>query len=88
MHVQKITFFYRNEFKNLSECPSCGAYSWRIRKYDKKIRKGVPKKVLWYFLITQIVENLTWHENKRMFQDIVRDLCILENNVKFLYNFF
>lgn len=41
---------YKNEFKNLSECPNCGASKWQIRKDgSKKIRKGVPKRVLWYF---------------------------------------
>ncbi|KAH9792430.1 diacylglycerol O-acyltransferase [Citrus sinensis] len=40
---------YRNEFKNLSECPRCGAS--RLKRM---------------FQSPQTVENLKWHENKRI----------------------
>ena len=66
---------YRNEFADLAECPNCGASRYQIKKDSlTKFRKGVPKKVLWYFppiprlkrlfQSPQIAQNLTWHANK------------------------
>ena len=68
---------YRNEFADLAECPNCGASRYQIKKDSStKFRKGVPKKVLWYFppiprlkrlfQSPQTAQNLTWHANKRI----------------------
>ena len=68
---------YRNEYKGLSECPSCGLSRWK--KKDGSVdqyRKGVSAKLLWYFPIiprfkrmfqsSQTAKDLTWHVNKRV----------------------
>ena len=74
---------YRNEFANLTECPSCGASRWqRKTSGSKQLREGIPVKVLWYFPIIprfkrifhspETAENLTWHINKRIIDDKLR----------------
>ena len=40
---------FRKDFVDLDECPKCGASRWQTNMRSKKIRKGVPAKVLRYF---------------------------------------
>ena len=40
---------YRNELKNASSCPTCGASRWKVNSTRTRKRKGVPAKVMWYF---------------------------------------
>ncbi|KAJ0021408.1 hypothetical protein Pint_31854 [Pistacia integerrima] len=42
---------FRKEIKNLQSCPKCGSWRWKVDERMKKIRKGVPAKVLRYFPI-------------------------------------
>ena len=68
---------YRNEYKCLFECPTCGLCRWK--KKDGTVdqyRKGVPAKTLWYFppiprfkrmfQSSETDRDLTWHANERM----------------------
>ncbi|KAJ0031795.1 hypothetical protein Pint_14233 [Pistacia integerrima] len=62
---------FRKEIKNLQSCPKCGSSRWKVDERTKKIRKGVPTKVLRYFPIIprfermfkspKMVEELQWH---------------------------
>ncbi|RVW62423.1 hypothetical protein CK203_064180 [Vitis vinifera] len=40
---------YRNQYKDVIACPTCGKSRWKINNEEGKIKKGVPAKVLWYF---------------------------------------
>ena len=67
---------YKNEYEGLSECPSCGLFRWKKNGSADQYRKGVPVKLLWYFLLiprfqcmfqsSQIAKDLTWHANERV----------------------
>ncbi|XP_020255371.1 uncharacterized protein LOC109832407 [Asparagus officinalis] len=62
---------FRKKYEELDNCPKCGASRWKINKRTKEIRKGVPVKVLRYFLIiprfkrmfrsSQMATDLRWH---------------------------
>ncbi|XP_061993678.1 uncharacterized protein LOC133711589 [Rosa rugosa] len=65
---------FRNDFKDATTCPTCGASRWKLGK-DKRVKEGVPAKVLWYFPpiprfkrmfeTSKIAENFTWHASDR-----------------------
>ena len=40
---------FRNELKDASSCPICGASRWKVNKRGTKENKGVLAKVMWYF---------------------------------------
>ncbi|XP_012844374.1 PREDICTED: uncharacterized protein LOC105964403 [Erythranthe guttata] len=62
---------FRNEYKDMENCPKCGDSRWKINKRTKVIKKGVPVKVLRYFPIIprfkrmfrseKMAEDLRWH---------------------------
>ena len=68
--------WYRKEYDNLSECPTCRVSQWQ-KKYGskEKYRKETPANVLWYFPLisrfkqlfqsSQTAKDLTWHTNER-----------------------
>ena len=41
---------YWKDYKDLTSCPTCGLSRWKVMKNSKKLKSGVPAKVLWYFL--------------------------------------
>ncbi|XP_062119156.1 uncharacterized protein LOC133832894 [Humulus lupulus] len=61
--------------ENLQECPTCGTSRWMSDKLTKKVRHGVPAKVLRYFPIIprlkrmfmskRISKELRWHHNNK-----------------------
>ncbi|XP_062080640.1 uncharacterized protein LOC133785417 [Humulus lupulus] len=61
--------------ENLQECPTCGTSRWMSDKLTKKVRHGVPEKVLRYFPIIprlkrmfmskRISKELRWHHNNK-----------------------
>ncbi|XP_021751225.1 uncharacterized protein LOC110716882 [Chenopodium quinoa] len=65
---------YRNEYKELKECPRCGKSRYK-RKSSNAGMKGPPAKVLWYlpiiprfkrlFSIPKDAKNLRWHAEGR-----------------------
>ena len=77
MEYQKIHAFpndsilYRNQYKDAIACPTCGKSRWKINSEGKKIKKGVPAKVLWYFppipkfkrmfQSSETAKHLMWH---------------------------
>ena len=42
---------FRRENENMDSCPTCGLSRWKVDKRTRKIKKGVPAKVLRYFPI-------------------------------------
>ena len=68
---------YRNELKNETCCPACGASRWKVNSSGAKKRKGVPAKVMWYFSpisrfkrmfhSSKTAKDLTWHAQEREF---------------------
>ena len=40
---------YRNELKDASSCPTCGASRWKVNRSETKKSKGVHAKVMCYF---------------------------------------
>ena len=68
---------YRNELKNASSCPICGASRWKVNSTRTRKRKAVPAKVMWYFPpiprfkrmfhSSNIARDLTWHAQEREF---------------------
>ena len=66
---------YRNEYKDMSSCPTCGMSRWKVAKNSNKIESGVPAKVLWYFpfiprfkrmfSIHETAKKLIWHAEQR-----------------------
>lgn len=62
---------FRKDYKNLDNCPKCGASRWKTNKRTKEIKKGVPVKVLRYFPIiprfrrmfrsVKMAEDVRWH---------------------------
>ncbi|KAK3228711.1 hypothetical protein Dsin_000592 [Dipteronia sinensis] len=62
---------FSKEIENEDKCPICGSSRWQEDERTKKIRKGVPAKVLRYFPIMRrfrrmfrspkLAENLRWH---------------------------
>ncbi|XP_062086479.1 uncharacterized protein LOC133792587 [Humulus lupulus] len=66
---------FRKDKENLQECPTCGTSRWMSDKLTKKVRHGVPAKVLRYFPIIprlkrmfmskRISKELRWHHNNK-----------------------
>ncbi|XP_062118752.1 uncharacterized protein LOC133832424 [Humulus lupulus] len=66
---------FRKDKENLQECPTCGTSRWMSDKLTKKVRHGVPAKVLRYFPIIPrlkrmfmskiISKELRWHHNNK-----------------------
>ena len=62
---------FRNELKDASSCPTCGASRWKVNRRGSKKSKGVPAKVMWYFppiprfkrmfQSSKIAKDLIWH---------------------------
>ncbi|RVW75827.1 hypothetical protein CK203_055115 [Vitis vinifera] len=62
---------FRNELKDASSCPTCGASRWKVNRRGTKKSKGVPAKVMWYFppiprfkrmfQSSKIAKDLIWH---------------------------
>ncbi|KAJ9544533.1 hypothetical protein OSB04_024240 [Centaurea solstitialis] len=73
---------YRNEYKDLSECPTCGKSRWKVDKKTGKKYENVPTKVLWYFPIIPrlkrlfqskiTAKDLIWHETTRKKDGVLR----------------
>ncbi|RVW59097.1 hypothetical protein CK203_113303 [Vitis vinifera] len=77
MEYQKIhacpndCILYRNQYKDVIACPTCGKSRWKINSEGEKIKKGVPAKVLWYFppiprfkrmfQSSETAKHLMWH---------------------------
>ncbi|XP_013607705.1 PREDICTED: uncharacterized protein LOC106314372 [Brassica oleracea var. oleracea] len=59
---------FRKEFEKLDKCPKCNASRWKINLRTGDVKKGIPQKVLRYFLIIPRL--------KRMFrsEDMSKDL--------------
>ena len=65
----------QKDYKDLTSCPTCGMSRWKVLKNSKKLKSGVPAKVLWYFppipqftrmfSIQETIKNLTWHAEQR-----------------------
>lgn len=61
--------------ENLDSCPKCNTFKWLVNSRTKKIKTGVPAKVLRYFLIiprlrrmfmsSEKVEQLKWHSTNK-----------------------
>ncbi|KAJ0086828.1 hypothetical protein Patl1_07959 [Pistacia atlantica] len=68
---QNDCIIFRNEYKDLSKCPSCGASHWKKQVGKSSSNSKVPSKVLCYFLpilrfrrmfqSSQTTYDLTWH---------------------------
>ena len=70
LEVQKIhacpndCILYRGEYEELEACPICDAKRYKIRQNDpsdvdgEPVRKKVPAKVMWYFLIIPCLKRL------------------------------
>lgn len=68
---------YRNEYKYLSLCPTCGISRWKANKNSTKKSKVIPRKMLWYFPPTprfkrkfqssKIAKQLIWHVEEKEF---------------------
>ncbi|XP_062080641.1 uncharacterized protein LOC133785418 [Humulus lupulus] len=66
---------FRKDKENMQEFPTCGTSSWMSDKLTKKVRHGVPAKVLRYFPIIprlkrmfmskRISKELRWHHNNK-----------------------
>lgn len=66
---------YRKEYKDSTECPTCGTPRYKLKKNTTEVKVGVPAKVLWYFppiprfkrwfQSVQTAKALTWHANER-----------------------
>ena len=66
---------FRKENEHLDNCPKCGSSRWKINQRTKKIKKGVPVKVLRYFPIIprfrrmfkslEMAEQLTWYTSHK-----------------------
>ena len=62
---------FRNELKDASSCPTCGASRWKVNRRGTKKSKGVHVKVMWYFPLiprfkrmfqsSKIAKDLIWH---------------------------
>ena len=66
---------FGKEYKDLDNCPKCGASRWKKNKRTQEIKKCVPVKVLRYFPIIprfkrmfrseKMGEDLRWHFNNK-----------------------
>ncbi|KAF7152180.1 hypothetical protein RHSIM_Rhsim01G0163400 [Rhododendron simsii] len=66
---------FRKENVELENCPKCGSSRWKVDVCTKKIKKGVPAKVLRYFPIIprfrnmyrsfEVAKDLTWRSTHR-----------------------
>ena len=66
---------FRKEKENMDSCPTYGFSRWKADKHTRKIKKGVPAKVLRYFPIIprfrrmfrskKMVEDLIWHSTHK-----------------------
>ena len=73
---------FRKELVCMEACPYCGASRWKVDKHTKKVRKGVPAKVLRYFPIiprfrrmfksAERAEQLTWHDTHKSQDGMMR----------------
>ncbi|XP_074266648.1 uncharacterized protein LOC141589927 [Silene latifolia] len=73
---------YRKDYKDLNECPKCGASRYKLPKKNSKKNIGVPAKVLWYlpiiprfkriFANLKDTKNLIWHAEGRISDDKIR----------------
>ena len=78
---------YRHEFQEISKCPLCGTSRYKVKdeeenSSDENSKKGPLAKVLWYlpiiprfkhlFANEDSAKDLTWHENGRISNGIVR----------------
>ncbi|KAK9049303.1 hypothetical protein SSX86_031729 [Deinandra increscens subsp. villosa] len=73
---------YRNEYKDLEKCPTCGKSRWKVDDIKKVIYENVPAKVLWYFPIIPRLKrlfqspttacNLRWHAESRIKDGVLR----------------
>lgn len=78
----KDCILYRKEYKDAISCPTCGTSRWKVTKNATKKTKGVPGKILWYFLPiprfkrmfwnSETTKNLTWHVNEREYDGHLR----------------
>ena len=72
---------YRKDFKDFSNCPTCGVSRWMLGK-NSTARVGVPAKVIWYFppiprfqrmfKNKEMSKDLTWHADKRVYDGKLR----------------
>ena len=66
---------FKKENEHLDNCLKCGFLRWKINQRTKKIKKGVPVKVLRYFLIIprfrkmfkslEMTKQLTWYTSHK-----------------------
>ncbi|XP_074297156.1 uncharacterized protein LOC141627844 [Silene latifolia] len=73
---------YRKDYKDLNQCPKCGAARYKYKKTDSEKNKGTPCKMLWYLpiiprfkrLFSNIkdAQNLVWHAEGRVQDDKIR----------------
>ncbi|KAK9078024.1 hypothetical protein SSX86_002081 [Deinandra increscens subsp. villosa] len=73
---------YRNDYKDLQVCPTCGKSRWKVYEIKKVIYENVPEKVLWYFPIIPRLKrlfpskttacDLRWHAESRIKDDVLR----------------
>ncbi|KAL0558688.1 hypothetical protein IC582_003268 [Cucumis melo] len=66
---------FTKENKDLETCPICGHSRWKVDKRTKRMKRGVPTKVLRYFPLIprlkrmfqmhDVAELLTWHMNHK-----------------------
>ena len=71
-----------DDFKNLTECPTCGVSRYKENKSKTDQCSGVPAKVMWYFppiarfermfKSEETAKSLTWHANERVIDDKLR----------------
>ena len=78
---------YRNEFKEMHNCPRCGVSRYKVKDDDEcssdgSTKKGPLAKVLWYLSIIQRfksslfanlddAKDLTWHANGRNYDGML-----------------
>ncbi|XP_073121652.1 uncharacterized protein [Henckelia pumila] len=72
---------YRKEFEDLSNCPICSMFRWKLGN-NSVVNEGIPAKVLWYFppiprfqrlfRNKEVSKELTWHADKRICDGYLR----------------
>ncbi|KAK9064927.1 hypothetical protein SSX86_016310 [Deinandra increscens subsp. villosa] len=73
---------YRNTYKDLQVCPTCGKSRWKVDDIKKVIYENVLAKVLWYFPIIPWLKrlfqskttacDLRWHAESRIKDGVLR----------------
>ena len=76
---------FRNEYKDLRECPKCGEGRYKLSKDGFDDKDGPPKKVLWYLPILPRIKrlfgnakdakNMTWHANRNKKDEMIRHVA-------------